>query len=117
MQRSRTIAALAFVLTLSAAGRAVAFQEVPVPPPSPADTPGPEAKPPALALGTPSSAKPDAAESGGINIFGYTLVPKLDFGLELLYGQDEQQLELDQGLTTFDADSDVTVFGKVKRRF
>jgi hypothetical protein len=34
----------------------------------------------------------------------------------LLYGQD-QQLELDQGLTTFDADSDITVFGKVKRLF
>jgi len=29
----------------------------------------------------------------------------------------KQQLNLDQGLTTFDAYSDVTLFGKVKRRF
>ena len=53
----------------------------------------------------------------GIQIFGYTLMPKLDFGLDLLYGEDQQQLELQQGLTTFDADTDVTVLGKVKRRF
>lgn len=116
MRRPRTIAALAFALTFGATLPAVAFQEIPVPPPSPSGAPAPEAKPPALALGTPSSAQPDPAESGGINVFGYTLLPKLDFGLELLYGQD-QQVDLDQGLTTFDADSDVTVFGKVKRRF
>jgi len=42
---------------------------------------------------------------------------KLDFGLDLLYGEGQQQLNLDQGLTTFDADSDISVFGKVKRRF
>jgi hypothetical protein len=116
MRRPRTIAALAFALTFGATLPAVAFQEIAVPPPSPSDAPAPEGKPPALALGTPSSANPGPSESGGINIFGYALLPKLDFGLELLYGQD-QHLELDQGLTTFDADSDVTVFGKVKRRF
>jgi len=116
MRRPRTIAALAFALIFGATLPAAAFQEIPIPPPSSSGAPAPEAKPPALALGTPSSAKPARPESGGIDIFGYTLLPKLDFGLELLYGQD-QQLELDQGLTTFDADSDVTVFGKVKRRF
>jgi hypothetical protein len=35
----------------------------------------------------------------------------------LLYGQDQQQLELQQRLMTFDADSDVTVLGRVERRF
>jgi len=118
MRRSRTIAALAFALTLGAAAPAVAFQEIPVPPPSPsgAQDAEPQAKPPALALGSPST-KEAVADRGGISIFGYTLMPKLDFGLDLLYGQDQGQLELQQGLTTFDADSDVTVLGKVKRRF
>ncbi len=118
MRRSRTIAALAFALTLGAAAPAVAFQEIPVPPPSPsgAQDTEPQAKPPALALGSPST-KEAVPDSGGISIFGYTLMPKLDFGLDLLYGQDQEQLELQQGLTTFDADSDVTVLGKVKRRF
>jgi hypothetical protein len=41
---------------------------------------------------------------------------KLDFGLELLYGQEQQQLDLQQG-PTFDDNGDVTVLGKVKRRF
>jgi len=118
MRRSWTTAALTFALTLGAAAPVVAFQEVPVPPPSSSDAQDakPQANSPALALGTPPSTK-DAKEGGGIQIFGYTLMPKLDFGLDLLYGQDQQQLELQQGLTTFDADSDVTVLGKVKRRF
>jgi hypothetical protein len=64
-----------------------------------------------------ASAPGHAKEEGGINVFGYTFLSKLDFGLDLLYGEGQQQLNLDQGLTTFDADSDVTVFGKVKRRF
>jgi hypothetical protein len=117
MRRSRTKAALAFALTLGAAVPAVAFQEIPVPPPSPAQDAKPDVTPPALALGTPPSAKDRPTESGGIQIFGYTLMPKLDFGLDLLYGQDQQQLELQQRLMTFDADSDVTVLGRVERRF
>ena len=32
--------------------------------------------------------------SGGLNLFGYTVLPKLNFGLDVLYGQDEQQLQL-----------------------
>jgi hypothetical protein len=49
-------------------------------------------------------------------VFGYSILPKLDFGLELLYGQEQQQLDLQQG-PTFDDNGDVTVLGKVKRRF
>jgi hypothetical protein len=51
-----------------------------------------------------------------VNVFGYNLFPKLDFGLDVLYGQDQQQLEL-QGPTTLEENGDVTVLGKVKRRF
>ena len=49
-------------------------------------------------------------------MFGYDLMPKLDFGLELLYGQNGQQMEL-QSLDTFEGAGDLTVLGKVKRRF
>jgi hypothetical protein len=119
MRRPRTRVALAFALTLGTAAPAIAFQEVPAaPPPSPSGEPAPQAKaPPVLALGTPPSNSDHAKEEGGIHVFGYTFLPKLDFGLDLLYGEGQQQLNLDQGLTTFDADSDVTVFGKVKRQF
>ncbi len=119
MRRPRTKAVLAFALTLSTAAPAIAFQEIPAaPPPSPSSEPAPQPKAPReLALGTPPSALNRAKEEGGIRVFGYTFLPKLDFGLDLLYGEDQQQLNLDQGLTTFDADSDVTVFGKVRRRF
>ena len=49
-------------------------------------------------------------------MFGYTLLPKLDFGLDVLYSQDHQQLEL-QGPSALEENGDVTVLGKVKRRF
>jgi len=65
----------------------------------------------------PPSAPDHTKKEGGIYVFGYTFLPKLAFGLDLLYGEGQQQLNLNQGLTTFDADSDVTVFGKAKRRF
>jgi hypothetical protein len=113
MRRPCTITALALALTLSAAARALAFQEMPVPPPSRPNAPTPEPKAPNLAVGPPSALN-NAKEEGGIHVFGYTVLPKLNFGLDLLYGQDQQRSELEQG---FDADSNVTVFGKVKRRF
>jgi hypothetical protein len=72
--------------------------------------------PPALALGDPA-VPVQAPDSEQMEIFGYTM-PKLDFGLELLYGQEQPKLEL-QGPTarSLEGDSDVTVLGKIKRRF
>ncbi len=92
---------------------ALAFQEMPEPPP--ADIPGATPQPEALQLGTPGG---DVAtpQEGGINVFGYTLLPKLDLGLDVMYGQDQQQLDL-QGPTMLEENGDVTVLGKVKRRF
>jgi hypothetical protein len=94
---------------------ALAFQEMPEPPP--AEVPGTVPQPDALQLGTPGGgvAAPQDGE-GGINVFGYTLLPKLDFGLDVLYSQDRQQLEL-QGPSALEENGDVTVLGKVKRRF
>ena len=74
----------------------------------------------ALQLGTPNAA-PAApkAESGGLNLFGYTVLPKLNFGLDVLYGQDEQQLQLggSDDIDMLDENGNVSVIGKVKRRF
>ena len=57
--------------------------------------------------------------SGGLNLFGYTVLPKLNFGLDVLYGQDEQQLQLGgtDDIDMLDENGDVSVLGKVKRRF
>jgi hypothetical protein len=114
MRKPIAIAGLMAALSFGGAP-ALAFQETPVPPPAEA----PQAAPPAntLQLGTPGVAatSPQAAH-GGLNLFGYTFLPKLDFGLDVLYGQDQQQLQL-QGPTTLDENGDVTVLGKVKRRF
>ncbi|MGH6734519.1 MAG: hypothetical protein ACRECX_00350 [Methyloceanibacter sp.] len=112
MCRSRSlIATLSLALTAGAAAPASAFQEVPGAPPAGESVP----LPPALALGNPA-VPIEAPEPDQMEVFGYS-VPKLDFGLELLYGQEQPQLELQQGQTTFDAESDVTVLGKIKRRF
>jgi hypothetical protein len=43
-------------------------------------------------------------------------MPKLNFGLDVLYGQDEQQLQF-KGPSTVEENGDVSVLGKVKRRF
>jgi hypothetical protein len=93
---------------------AFAFQETPAPPPVEV----PQAAPPvgALLLGTPGGVAAPQEDRSGLNLFGYTVLPKLNFGLDVLYGQDEQQLQL-QGPTTLDENGDVTVLGKVKRRF
>ncbi len=98
------------------AGPAFAFQETPEPPPQPQAGAAPQATPPSLGLGNPNAPAAPSADSKGLKVFGYSILPKLDFGLELLYGQEQQQLDLQQG-PTFDDNGDVTVLGKVKRRF
>ena len=102
-------------------GQALAFQETPAPPPAEIPQAGKaEANALALQLGTPNAA-PAApkADSGGLNLFGYTVLPKLNFGLDVLYGQDEQQLQLGgtDDIDMLDENGDVSVLGKVKRRF
>jgi hypothetical protein len=116
MRRHLAIAGLIAALPLGSAP-AFAFQEQPVPPPS-AAVPSAPAQPPTapLQLATPGVSADQKIDNGGVKVLGHTLFPKLDFGLELLYGQDAQPLQLDQG-PSFDDQQDVTVLGKVKRHF
>ena len=115
MRRPIAIAGLMAALSFGGAP-AFAFQETPVPPATPSEAS--QAAPPveALQLGTPAGVAAPHEKQGGLNLFGYTVLPKLNFGLDVLYGQDQQQLEL-QGPTTLEENGDVTVLGKVKRRF
>lgn len=111
MRRSALIAGL--LLSLGSAP-VLAFQEMPEPPP--ADMPSPTSQGEALQLGTPGGATAPEAEEGGLSLFGYTVLPKFDFSVDTLYGQDQQQLDLG-GPAIIEENGDVTVLGKVKRRF
>jgi hypothetical protein len=115
MRRHLAIVGLIATLPLGSVP-AFAFQEQPVPPPSAAVEATPQAKGAPLQLGTPGVTANPKTDTGGVKVFGHNLFPKLDFGLELLYGQDEQPMQLDQG-PSFDDQQDVTVLGKVKRHF
>ena len=115
MRKGLTIAG-SFAALLFGSAPAFAFQEQPVPPPSTASE-APQAKTAPLQLATPGVSADQKAATGGVHVFGHTILPKLDFGLELLYGQDEPQLQLQQGGPSFDDNQDVTVLGKVKRHF
>lgn len=103
-----------------AASPAMAFEEIPeAPTPDPLQV-APDNSP-ALNLTTPSTVAPPApevADRSGAKVFGLNLLPKLDFGLELMYGEDDR-LEMQQGAasSTIDDNGDVTVLGKFKRHF
>ena len=114
MRRSLAIAGLMAALSIGS-GPAFAFQETPAPPPAAATEGAPQANALAMQLGNPGTAADPEAE--GVKVFGYSILPKLDFGLDLLYGQGQQQLELQGQGSTLEENGDVTVLGKVKRRF
>jgi hypothetical protein len=115
MRRPFSIAGLVIALSFGGAP-AFAFEETPVPPPAPAEQGHAPSTQTPMKLGSPDApAKPDKANKG-MKLFGYSIFPKLDFGLELLYGQDQQQLQLQQTPTPEES-GDVSVLGKVKRSF
>jgi len=116
---SRRIGFVAGVMAVlsTAASPVLAFQETPVPPPA-EQAPSKDEKSlvPPMKLGDPSTAEQQpAAKKRG---FGFGLLPKMDFGLDLLYGapQQKQQLEM-QSTPSLERDQDLSVVGKVKRRF
>jgi hypothetical protein len=111
MRRSVFIAG--FVALPLSVAPALAFQEMPEPPPADVPAATPQLGP--LQLGTPGGSVPET-EQGGLSMFGYTVLPKFDFGLDVMYGQDQQQLDLSPPITDEES-GDVTVLGKVKRRF
>jgi hypothetical protein len=79
----------------------------------------PKAEAPRLNLQGPAAGPAQPAEKKSGKTFGFSALPKLDFGLELLYS--DQPLALQQSTTMPEGaipdDSDVTVLGKVKRHF
>ena len=102
---------------LVGAGPALAFQETPEAPPEVSSVAPDASKNPAVQMQTPapgpSSAQP--AEKSAAKVLGFNILPKMDFGLELLYSQ--QPMELQQVTPLPEDNEDLTVLGKVKRHF
>jgi hypothetical protein len=99
---------------LLAAGTAFAFEESPAPAPEAVQV-APETKAPVAELQSPAPGSAPSLEKSGAKLFGLSLLPKLDFGLELLYSQP-QSTELQQGPLS-DENGNLTVLGTVKRHF
>jgi len=113
MRRSSIVFVGLMALSLSAAP-ASAFQEIPVPPP---DVPTAELAPDSLQMGTPGG-EAAAPEEEALSVFGYTVLPKVSFGFDVLYGDEQQQqLELQGPSALEENDDGVSVLGKFKRRF
>jgi len=116
MQKS-ALAAGVIAALLVGAGPALAFQETPEAPPEALSVaPGVNGDP-SMQMQTPATGPASAqpAEKKGAKVFGFNVLPKLDFGLELLYSQ--QPMELQQATPLPEDNEDLTVLGKVKRHF
>jgi hypothetical protein len=118
----RKLAAIAGIMAalLFGSGGALAFQETPPAPPAEAAQQAPAQQAPAMQLGSPNDAQTDQqADRKGFKLFGYTVLPKLDFGLDVLYGRVQERLQLGapEKSGTLEENDDVSVLGKLKRRF
>ena len=112
MIRVRLIALVAAAALASSA--AYAFQEQKAPAPA-AETPGASVSVPAAPLAADSlpAAKGTPVRIPGLGTLG--VIPKMDFGLELLYGAaDQGSKRPDPGKTEQD---DVLVGGRIKHTF
>jgi hypothetical protein len=119
--RSRFVVALALVAAVLAGHGAFAFQEQKgsTPPPSEAAPAPAEAAPGDAKAGLTdeSAPKPDAGTEIRIPGLGKLgVLPKMDFGLELLYGAAENQA-VGQPAPAANPEDDLTVRGSVKHRF
>jgi hypothetical protein len=119
MRRALTVSAGVITALVVGAGPAFAFQETPAAPSPDAMQVAPKAVAPALNLQGPATGPAQPAEKKSGKVFGFSALPKLDFGLELLYGDKPLALQQDTTLPegAIPDDSDVTVLGKVKRHF
>lgn len=106
MGRNWRIPLAAPPVLLALSGPLVAFQEMPEPPP--------QEDAPALQPSLQLQDQGHAAESGPQKVFNFDILPRLDLGLELLYGNKQQGEDQD---AIADETGEVTVLGKVKRRF
>ena len=113
--RNRALAAGVIAALSIGAPPAFAFQETPEAPPENLQL-APEAKDPAVQLQTPAAGATHAPDkSGGAKVFGFSILPKMDFGLELLYSAPHAA-DLQQ-VTPLEENEDLTVLGKVQRHF
>jgi hypothetical protein len=113
----RLLAIVTGLTALLLAGPAFAFEQTPDAPPQVANDAAPAAKAPAVELGEPAAAGEQSKTPSGMKVLGFGILPKLDFGLELLYGDKQaQQLQLEQGGLS-DENDDFTVLGKINRHF
>jgi hypothetical protein len=105
---------------LAWAAPAFAFQETPAAPPEVLSVAPNVTTDPALKLQTPGKVpgSTEAPAKRGAKLFGFNVLPKLDFGLELLYSNPQTpSMELQQGTLPDGENDDLTVLGKVKRHF
>jgi hypothetical protein len=120
--RSGFVLALALAAAFVASHGAYAFQEqkgstppaAEAQPQTPADASGDKG----AALSDETAAKPEAGTEIRIPGLGKLgVLPKMDFGLELLYGAAEQGQPAGQPEAAPNPDDDLTVRGSVKHRF
>lgn len=99
---------------LAANASALAFQELPEAPPPEVSYGAVESMPQSAALQSTGGSATQSTERQSTGLLNLGILPKLDIGLELLYGNN-QQAEAQDPMA--DESGDVTVLGKVKRRF
>jgi hypothetical protein len=113
-----TIAAgsLIAALTVGASSDARAFTETTLPPVQPQSVPAPQLQTPeagnGLSIVNPSDGKSGGTELSIPGIGSVGTLPKLDFGLDLLYGSDPAQERVLEN-----ENKDVTIKGTIRHRF
>ncbi|MGI9383082.1 MAG: hypothetical protein ACR2PO_07995 [Methyloligellaceae bacterium] len=120
MRRTLHIAVGAVLFWAVGSGSAIAFQEVPTP--STPSLSGPQFNGRALSFdakvpdggGKAAEEKSGAREKKGKGSVGF--LPKMNFGLELLYGSSDLD-ESSAPSITDPATDDLQILGKIKRRF
>jgi hypothetical protein len=124
MPKAMKFTAILIAALMTGPSAALAFQEVPSAPQQELSIPGTGTAEQGGGLtfeapAAPSDAKPDGRK--GLGLGNLEVLPKLDFGLELLYGGPKAEPALSavpgQPSSTSPADDDVKILGTVKRRF
>jgi hypothetical protein len=111
------LAALTGIAVLFVAGAAFAFEQTPEAPPAQSNAASPPGQNSATLNAPATGAGEPQTPAADTEVFGFGILPKLDFGLELLYGDKQQQsLQLEQQGPVSE-DNDVTIVGKIKRHF
>jgi len=108
-----TAASIAIAALCLGVAPALAFEQGQAIAPEPAPQMLPEATKPPMLLGSPDSKPDETVDRRKGRIFG--ILPRLNFGLELMYG--EQKHAEDKDAIKIDDESDVGFLGKLKRLF